>query len=86
MPPRPTRKTKRDKTPQKLTGPVTLPADDDAFVRLPTVLAVYPVGETSWWNGVADGRYPAPVKLSKRVNGWRVGAIRRLLAAADDAA
>jgi len=57
-----------------------LPVDDDAFVRLSTVLRVYPVGESSWHRGVAEGRYPKPVKLSKRVSAWRVGEIRELLA------
>src|SRR4030095_10215161 len=71
MPPRP-RKTPR---------PVfALPPDDDAFVRLDVVLSVFPIGETSWWKGVAEGRYPPPVKLTPRVNAWRVGTIRALLA------
>ena len=48
------------------------------FVRLPGVLRVFPVGKSTWWNGVAEGKYPAPVKLSKRVSAWRVGDIRRL--------
>jgi predicted DNA-binding transcriptional regulator AlpA len=57
-----------------------LPADDDAYVRLPTVLGVFPVGETTWWAGVAAGRFPKPVKLSPRVIAWRVGDVRALLA------
>lgn len=80
MPSRPSKKPRK---------PVALPEDDDAFVRLPVVLSVYPVGETSWWAGVKSGRYPKPVKLSKRVNAWRVGGIRQLLVTAgtnDDAA
>lgn len=60
--------------------PIALPAEDSAFIRLPTVLGVFPVGETSWWKGVAEGRYPRPIKLSPRVNGWRVADIRKLLA------
>jgi predicted DNA-binding transcriptional regulator AlpA len=60
--------------------PIELPLDDDAFIRLPVVLAVYPVGETSWWKAVKTGLNPKPVKLSPRVNGWKVVAIRRLLA------
>lgn len=59
-----------------------LPEDDDAFIREREVLDVYPVGQTSWRKGVAEGRYPRPVKLSPRVNGYRVGGIRALLAAA----
>lgn len=67
--------------------PVALPEDDDAYVRLPTVLGVFPVGETTWWNGIKAGKYPRPVRISTRVNAWRVAEIRKLLAApADDAA
>ena len=59
-----------------------LPEDDLALVRLWQILAVYPVGESSWHRGVAEGRYPKPVKLSPRVSAWPVGAIRKLLLAA----
>ena len=57
-----------------------LPDDDDALVRLPGVLAVYPVGASCWHRGVATGKFPKPVKLSARVSAWRVRDIRRLLA------
>jgi predicted DNA-binding transcriptional regulator AlpA len=56
-----------------------LPPDDEAFVRLRVVLGVLPIGERTWWRGVKEGRYPKPVKLSPRVDGWRVGEIRALL-------
>jgi prophage regulatory protein len=59
--------------------PAILPAEDRAFVRLETILKLFPIGETTWWMGVAEGRYPKPIKLAKRVNGWRVGEIRALL-------
>jgi prophage regulatory protein len=52
---------------------------DDAFVRLPTVLAVYPVGRSTWWAGVKAGRYPAPVKLGPNTAAWRADQIRQLL-------
>lgn len=61
--------------------PAALPEDDLALVRLWLVLALYPVGESSWHRGVAEGRYPKPVKLSPRVSAWRVRDIRKLLEA-----
>jgi predicted DNA-binding transcriptional regulator AlpA len=64
---------------KKPREPVVLPVDDDAYIRLGTVLAVYPVGENTWHEGVRAGRYPHPVKLSERIVGWRVGDIRALL-------
>ena len=41
------------KTTKKARTAVALPEDDDALVRLPTVLAVFPIGETTWHTGVA---------------------------------
>lgn len=52
---------------------------DDGFVRLPTVLLVFPVGRSSWWNGVKTGKYPQPIKLGANTTAWRAGDIRQLL-------
>lgn len=49
------------------------------FLRLPQVLKVFPVGKSSWWAGVASGKYPKPVKLSERTSAWRVEDIRELI-------
>jgi prophage regulatory protein len=46
------------------------------FVRLHVVLMVIPVGKTCWWEGVKSGRFPKPVKLSKRITAWRAEDIR----------
>lgn len=50
------------------------------YVRLETVLSVFPVGRSTWWKGIKDGRFPAAVKLGPRVTAWRVEDIRALLA------
>ena len=39
-------------------------------MRLPQVLAEIPVSRSTWWAGVRDGRFPKPVKLSKRTSAW----------------
>ena len=49
------------------------------FVRLRTILAIYPICASGWWQGVKDGRLPQGVKLSARVTAWRVEDIRALL-------
>jgi predicted DNA-binding transcriptional regulator AlpA len=54
--------------------------DDLALMRLPAVLRVVPISKKSWWEGVAAGRYPSPIRVSKRVSAWRVRDIRQLLA------
>ena len=56
----------------------TLP--DTGYVRLETVLAIYPVSRSTWFKGVAEGRFPKPVKLSAHAAGYRVEDIRRLSA------
>lgn len=53
------------------------------YVRLPAILKVFPVGKSTWWEGVRSGRYPKSVKLSKRTTAWKVEDIRALLEAAD---
>lgn len=52
---------------------------ETGFVRLPTILKVYPIGKSTWWQGVKDGRFPKPVKLGKRTTAWRVGDINALI-------
>ena len=54
----------------------------EGYVRLPGVLAVFPVGRSTWLDGVRSGRYPQPVKLALRCTAWRVADIRALLAGA----
>jgi prophage regulatory protein len=49
------------------------------YVRLPAVLAAFPVSKSTWWAGVKSGRYPAGRKLSQRVTAWRVEDIRALI-------
>ena len=58
---------------------VELPSE--GFVRLRTVLAVFPVNRWEWRRGVKAGRYPAPVRLSPRVHAWKVADIRALIEA-----
>lgn len=54
-----------------------LPAS--GFLRLPQVLAVFPVSKTSWYRGIESGAYPQPVQLSARTVAWRVEDIRALI-------
>lgn len=49
------------------------------FVRLPQVLAVFPVGRSTWWAGVKGGKYPQPVKISPRCTAWKAEDIRALI-------
>ena len=53
---------------------------DTGFVRLPTVLKVFPVSKSTWWAGVKSDLYPKPVKLGPKIVAWRVKDIRELIA------
>jgi prophage regulatory protein len=57
-----------------------LPAD--GFVRLPQIIAPIgpiPIGRSTWWAGVRNGRFPAPVKIGPKTTAWRVEDIRALI-------
>lgn len=45
----------------------------------PPTPAIIPVSKSTWWKGVQDGRYPRPVKLSKRCSAWRTSDIENLV-------
>ena len=53
---------------------------DCAFVKMPVVQALYATSDEGVRRGVIAGRIPRPVKLGRRLNGWRVGALRQSLA------
>ncbi len=45
----------------------------------PPVPAIIPVGRSTWWQGVKDGKFPAPIKLSERCTAWKTEDIRELV-------
>ena len=47
------------------------------FIRLQDVLKRIPVGKSTIWNWVQEGKFPPPVKLSDRVTAWPVAAIEQ---------
>jgi prophage regulatory protein len=70
-------------TGQSSDSPTTFPVlPQFGFLRLRAVLDVYPVSRSTWWSGVKAGRYPKPVRLSRRVVAWDVREIRALIEAA----
>lgn len=45
----------------------------------PPIPPIIPVSPSTWWAGIASGRFPKPLKLGPRVTAWRVADIRQLL-------
>ena len=60
------------------TQAATLP--EAGFVRLSTILQVFPVGRSTFWAKVKTGEYPQPIKLGANTTAWRVEEIRALIA------
>jgi prophage regulatory protein len=56
---------------------ISLP--ETGFVRLPVILKIFPIGKSTWWQGVKDGKYPKPVKLGQRTTAWKVEDIKDLI-------
>ena len=61
------------------TGYLRLPQIIGNAKAEPPIPAVIPVGRSTWWQGVKDGRFPKPVKLGPRTTAWRVNDIRELI-------
>jgi len=49
------------------------------FLRVKEVLKIFPIGKSTWWDGVKDGRFPKPVKLGARTTAWNIADIRSLV-------
>ncbi len=52
---------------------------ETGFLRIQQVLRFIPVGKSSWWKGVKEGKYPKPIKLGPRTTAWRAEDIGLLV-------
>lgn len=61
----------------------------DGFLRLkqiignpkanPPIQPIIPICASSWWAGVASGRFPKPIKLGPRTTAWRASEVLALV-------
>lgn len=49
------------------------------FLRIKEILKIFPIGKSTWWDGVKEGRFPKPIKLGQRTTAWRVEDIKALI-------
>jgi|GEM_PF-1449194 len=49
------------------------------LLRLPQVLALFPVSKTAWYAGVKSKKYPAPAKLGANTVAWYADDIAALI-------
>lgn len=79
--------TKPDRSPAPQPVATTLPAE--GYVRLSDIVGdaksnpprrgVLPIGRSTFWAGIRQGKYPPPVKLGARTAVWDVSTVRRML-------
>jgi prophage regulatory protein len=48
------------------------------LLRLPQVLEIIPISKSTWWAGVASGKYPQPIKLGPKITCWRLSDLKKL--------
>jgi predicted DNA-binding transcriptional regulator AlpA len=53
---------------------------EEGFCKLPQVLKAIPVSKSTWFRGIASGKYPPSVKIGTRASAWRVEEIRKCIA------
>ncbi len=66
-----------------MNNPINI-QNQQGYLRLPQVLAIIPVGKSTWWNGVKSGRFPASIKLGTRTTAWRKTDIQELIKQLDE--
>jgi predicted DNA-binding transcriptional regulator AlpA len=49
------------------------------FVRIKEILEIFPIGRSTWWDGVKNDRFPKSVKIGERTTAWKVEDIRALI-------
>jgi prophage regulatory protein len=50
-----------------------------AIYRQPEVLFLLGVSKTTLWRMVNDGKFPPPLKIGQRANGWKVTTVQEWL-------
>ena len=60
-------------------GYIRLPLIVGDRKAIPPIAGVYPIGRSTWWEGVRTGRFPKAYKIGPRTTAWRVEDIRELI-------
>lgn len=51
----------------------------NGYCRIDDILKLIPIGRSTWWLGVKEGRFPKPVKIGPKITAWRVNDINALI-------
>lgn len=49
------------------------------FLRISQILELIPIGKSTWWAGVKNGRFPKPIKFGPNTTVWRIQDIEDLI-------
>lgn len=49
------------------------------YLRVSQILSVIPIGRSTWWKWVADGKAPKPIKLGPRTTAWKAEDIAQFI-------
>ncbi len=49
------------------------------YLRVSQILSVIPIGRSTWWKWVADGKAPKPIKLGPRTTAWKAEDISQFI-------
>jgi predicted DNA-binding transcriptional regulator AlpA len=60
--------------PRPQAAPGSIPVT--GYIRIKQILTIFPVSDSTWWEGCKDGRFPKPIKLGPRTTVWRAEDIR----------
>ncbi|WP_312451752.1 AlpA family phage regulatory protein [Comamonas sp.] len=52
---------------------------EEKLLKLNAVLTRFPVSRSTWYNGIKNGRFPAPIKIGLRGCAWRKSDIDALI-------
>ncbi len=53
------------------------------LLRISQVLELIPIGKSTWWSGVKNGRFPKGIKLGPNTTVWRIQDIENLIRTLD---
>lgn len=70
----------RDEMRQAVTEMTLVRLPAIGYVRLPQILAVIPIGPTTWWEWIKAGIAPSPIKWGSNVSVWAAEEILALIA------
>ena len=58
----------------------TTPIPPNALLRVKQIIPhIIPIGRSTWYAGVASGRFPQPIKVGPRLAMWRAEDIQKLV-------